>query len=461
MATVTRENIGTLHDKITVKLGKEDYWPAFEKQLKQYAKTANVPGFRKGMVPSGMVRKMYGQSIFGDEVVRNASRQLEDYLGKERLAIFAQPMILPNEAPVKLDMNAPAEVDFAFEIGIKPDFEIEPLKNKTALTRYKVTVSDKMLDDELDRTRRRYGKVEDQETANSKDDILYSTYEICDEQGNVADESQKVDDTEAVEKLPAKLQEMVMGKKANDTIVFRPADVAEGEELEKFLKDPLKQGAEAASYYYKLTITKVGLLVPAELNEALYAQVFPNQEVKGEDDFREKIKTELSKEFDRISGERLNNEMFEVLVHNTPITLPVPFLKRWLKEGGEKLKSNEEVENEFSGFEHQLRWTLISDQLIRDNGVSVSREEVNNDIKARVLAYFGMQPDDADETPWMDSYMAKISKDEKTMDETYRRLLYDRLFKFLETAFTVEDKEVDEEVFFKLPNAHEAHHHHH
>lgn len=117
MATVSRESIGALHDKITVKLTKEDYLPSFEKSLKQYAKQANVPGFRKGMVPAGMVRKMYGQSLFGDEVFRSAGKQLEDYLQQEKVAIFAQPMIMPGAEKINLDMNNPSEIDFSFEVG--------------------------------------------------------------------------------------------------------------------------------------------------------------------------------------------------------------------------------------------------------------------------------------------------------------------------------------------------------
>ncbi|MBL7712961.1 MAG: trigger factor family protein, partial [Chitinophagaceae bacterium] len=120
MASVIRENIAKLQDKITVKVTKEDFMPSFEKSLKNYAKTANVPGFRKGMVPAGMVKKMYGQSVFNEEVIRTASRQLEDYLKQENLAIFAKPMLVAEAAPQQLDMNAPADVDFAFEIGIKP-----------------------------------------------------------------------------------------------------------------------------------------------------------------------------------------------------------------------------------------------------------------------------------------------------------------------------------------------------
>jgi len=139
----------------------------------------------------------------------------------------------------------------------------------------------------------------------------------------------------------------------------------------------------------------------------------------------------------------------------------VDFLKRWLAEGSEQPKSAEEVDHEFPGFDHQLRWTLISDKLIIDNNISVSRDEVLDDMKARVLAYFGLAPDMADDAPWLEEYMNKVVKDDKTMDETYRRLLFDKLFAFLETKFKLVDKDIDEESFFKLQNAHDEHHHHH
>jgi trigger factor len=457
MATISRENIGKLHEKITVKLAKEDYWPSFEKSLKQYAKNANVPGFRKGMVPAAMVRKMYGQSIFSDEVLRSAGRKLEEYLGSEKLSIFAQPMVMPNEQPLNLDMHNPAELDFAFEVGLKPDFEIPALNGSTKLKRYKISVSDKMLEDEIERIKRRYGKVEDQVSVMGKDDILYSSYEASDAEGN-AIAGTKTDDTALVEKIPAKLQEMIMGKQAGDTVVFRPADIAEGAELQSFMKDPLKQGPEAAEQHFKLTITKVGLLVPRDLDIELYSQVFPNEVITAEADFRERIRTELSKEYTRISRERLQNEMYELLVHSTPIQLPESFLKRWMREGGEKPKSAEAVEQEFPSFAHQLLWTLISDKIIVDNQIDVSIEEVNSDIKNRVLAYFGMDSDE--DAPWMEGYMAKVAKDQKTMDETYRRLLFDKLFSYLETKFNVEEVEVGEEEFFKLPDPHATHHHH-
>lgn len=460
MATVTRENIGNLHDKITVKLAKDDYMPSFEKSLKQYAKNANVPGFRKGMVPAGMLRKMHGPAIFNEEVIRVASRELEDYMKKEQLAIFAQPMMLPPAEPQNLSFTNPADVDFAFEIGIKPEFDVATVINNANLTRYNIPVSDKLLDDELDRIKRRSGKVDEQTEVTDKQNIIYSTYEACDAAGNAHDDVKKIEDTEELGKMPAKLQEMLMGKKPEDTLVFRPADVCTAEELTAFMKDPLKTEAYDAEHHYKLTITKVGHLIPAEYGTELYEKVFPNQGVESEQAFRDKVREELTREFGRIAGERLQNEMFELLVHNVHIHLPVDFLKRWMREGGEKMKTAEEVEAEFGQFDHQLRWQLISDKIMGENNIYVTRDEVLNDIKARVLAYFGMSADEEGDTPWMDSYMQKVSKDEKTMDETFRRLLMGKLFAFLETQFKTTEQEIDEESFFKLADAHSMHHHH-
>ncbi|MBC7554839.1 MAG: trigger factor [Taibaiella sp.] len=457
MATVTRENLGTLHDKIVIKLAKEDYLPFFEKSLKQYAKTATLKGFRKGEVPAGMVRKMVGQSIMNEEVVKTASRQLEEYMRAERLSIFAQPMIHNMGNNNRPDMNKPVDIDFAFEIGIKPDFEIPALRDKANITKYKISIDSRMLDDELERIKRRFGAVEGQDTVIGKDDIIFCTIEESDADGNTTG-ANKIEETAVLEKMPVQLREKLMGGIAGSVVVFRPADVCTEAELPRFLSDPLKAGPEKAEQYYTLTLSKVGMLIPMEMGFELYEKVFPSAVIKDEADFREKLTVELQKEYDRLTGERYNNEMFEMLVHTTDITLPVPFLKRWLKEGGEQKKTELEVNNEFGAFEHQLRWQLISDKVIMDNNIRISKDEVYEDIKGRVLAYYDMDADD--EAPWMDAYMDKVMQEEKMADETFRRLITDKIFKSIATQFTTEEKEIDEKEFFTLPNPHEAHHHH-
>lgn len=456
MATVTRESIGNLHDKLVVKITKEDYFSSFESALKKYSKNANIPGFRKGSVPVGMVRKMYGQSVFVEEVLNSANRELQHYLEEHKPDIFAQPVAMENNN-LKFDMNQPGEFDFAFEIGLKPEFEVTPLAKKGSITRYKIKVSDDLVEKEVENISRRAGKVENPESFENDTDIVYATYEVCDAEGNVAEGAAKTEDVVTLEQMPKKLAEQLKGTQPGGTIVFQPAAVCSEEELPEFLKSALHKAdaPEAANDYYKLTLTKIGRLIPRELNEEFYAEAFPGAEIKDEAAFRDRVRQELEKETDRIAKDRIQNEIFETLVHETPLQLPVDFLKLWMKRGGEQEKSDEEVEKEFPTFDHQLRWTLISDKLIRDNSIQVSLDEVMSDVKTRVMAYFGMQSDD--DAPWMESYMEKMSKDEKTMDETYRRLLFDKLFLKLEEVLEVKQEEVSEEEFSKLPT---AHHHH-
>src|ERR1700743_3541706 len=169
MATVTRENIGLLTDKITVSVSKGDYLPSFEKALKQYGKQANIPGFRKGMVPSGLIKKMYGNSVLTDEVLRTVEKELTSYMTTEKLEIFAQPLPLPENDARQIDINNPANYSFAFEIGLKPAFNLADL-GSARLTKLKVEVTPEMIDEEVDRQRTRNGKMVDQESIAGDDD---------------------------------------------------------------------------------------------------------------------------------------------------------------------------------------------------------------------------------------------------------------------------------------------------
>ena len=170
MATVERVNTGLLNDKLTVKLNKEDYLPSFEKKLKEYSKTANIPGFRKGMVPAGMIKKMYGAGLFQDEVLRTIEKELYTYLDKEKPEIFAQPLPLENELQ-KLDMNSPGDFDFSFEIGLKPAFTLSDVA-KASFTRNTVEVTDEMVTEEITRMQLKAGKMQEKETIDNEEDVI-------------------------------------------------------------------------------------------------------------------------------------------------------------------------------------------------------------------------------------------------------------------------------------------------
>lgn len=447
MATVQRSNIGQLHDQLSVTLAKEDYYPQFEKSLKQYGKNASIPGFRKGQVPSGMIKKMYGQSVYTDEVLKKAYAEIDRYVKEHTPEIFAQPLPLEMDVNQKVDMNHPGEYTFNFEIGLKPEFSIKAIDQKTPLTKYTIEITDDMLDKEIENIRKRAGQPEEKDIQNDDLDIVSLTFTSQDEEAKV------IEDVAEYGRLPQVLKDKLKGTAKGSELDFSVAEISSEEEKEAFLKESLKLKEEDVQTHYKVAVTKVASLKPREMDEEFYKDVFPNQEIKDEAGFREELKKALAAQLERYTNEKLQNDIFETLVHTTELHLPEAFLRKWLKTSGEHIKSDEEVEKEWPSFDHQLKWTLISEQLIKKYGINVSYDEVMLDIRNRVSSYFGMPQ--GEEAPWMQSYLDKMSKDEQTLNETHRRLLMDKLFLAVEKDLNISTQEVSDEEFSKLPSAHQ------
>ncbi len=290
MATVTKENIGLLNEKLTLKLEKTDYLPAFEKSLKDYSKKANIPGFRKGMVPAGLIKKMYGASVFTDEVLRTVDRELIKYLEEEKLDIFAQP--LPVEMDIRqLDMNNPADYTFHFEIGMKPEFILADL-SMAKLTRYKVKITDEMINNEITRLQNRYGNMKDENIVNNEENVLNVIFTEADENGNDVEGGIKKDNSLLVKYFKEEFRSNLIGKTINDYVITELDKAFAEKELEFILSDLglEKNDPNISLKRFKIQITKIGLLEKRELNEEFFKQLYPNGEVKTEADFRNKVK---------------------------------------------------------------------------------------------------------------------------------------------------------------------------
>lgn len=455
MATVARENIGLLTDKITVKLSKEDYLPAFEKKVKEYSKSANIPGFRKGMVPAGLVKKMYGPSIYADEVIRTVEKELYTYLQTEKPDIFAQPLPLPNDAS-QIDFKNPADYEFGFEIGLKPSFELAELK-KAKVTLHKVKVTDEMVQEEVNRMQIKGGKMTEPETIDNEENVLNVQFTESDKDGNAVEGGISKENSVILKYFSAAIQKKLMGKKKDDEVVFQLSKSFEGDKLEMMLQDLgfEKDDKEAAKKYFKLTIVKIGLVEKRELNEEFFNEVFPGGEVKTEEEFRTKLKAEIEQYWESQSKNQLHDQLYHYLLDETNMEFPATFLKRWLQTGGEKPKTEEEAEAEFPMFSQQLKWTLISDKIIQDNQLNVSQEELKASMKDEIMRYFGTMNLGEDQS-WLDSYVDRMMKDEKHVDNGYRKLVTDKLFKWAEASVKPKEKEVTPDELNGL-----QHHHHH
>jgi trigger factor len=459
MSTVTRENIGLLNDKIIVKIEKSDYLPSFEKSLKDYGKKANIPGFRKGMVPTSLIKKMYGNSVFTDEVLKSVEKKLTDYMSAEQLEIFAQPLPLPENDASQINMTHPQDYYFAFEVGLKPAFSLPELSSLTP-TRYQIIVTDDMLNEEIERLKQKNGTMTDPETVTGDENVLNVSFQETDASGNPLEGSQPKDNSLLVKYFSPAFRPELLEKKAGDTFTIQLLTAFEDKERVWILQDLglNKESAEDAEKYFKLVITKVGLLEKATLDEVLFKKVYPNKTIESETAFREAVRQDMADQWKAQTSNNLQHTLYHELLDKTVIEFPESFLKRWLLTGGEKPKTPEEVEKEFPTFSNALKWNLITDKIATDHKIEVTPEDIKEAARKQLFSYLGGLPQ-GDDQPWVEDYVNKMMQDRRFVEETYQNQRTNKMLQWVETQVTPADKAITAEEFNKLNEEHQHHHH--
>lgn len=456
MATVIEHEVAPLHKQLDVTINKEDYLPSFEKAIKDYSKKANIPGFRKGMVPSGLIKKMYGASLFVDEVLKTVDKEVVNYLQAEKLDIFAQP--LPKAMDLaQLDLNKPDNYTFSFEVGMKPDFQL-PSLSTLPLKRYKVDITEEEVAEEVERLRSRYGNMTEPEAVAGDDNVLNVTFIETDASGAEIEGGIRKDNSLLVKYFKEELRPSLMGKKTGDEVQIALDQAFEGKEREWVLQD---LGLDSATdRHFKLQITKVGLVEPKELNEEFFNQLFPGGEVTTEEGFRGKVKAQLEAQWEGESRNQLHHQIYHALLENTQIEVPQEFLKRWMKTQGENKegKTDEQVEHEFPNFLNQLKWTLITDKIVGANGIQVQQADVREFAKQQLLGYMGGAALD-EEQQWVRDYIDRMMKDNKYVEDSYARIQMQKMFDWTETQVSPVETPIIKEAFIQMNQEHQHQHH--
>jgi trigger factor len=340
---------------------------------------------------------------------------------------------------------------------MKPDFKLPDLA-KESVMRYKVQVTEEMVNEEVEKIRTRYGNMTEPGEVTGDDNVLNVTFIEMDEQGNEVDGGIKKDNSLLVKYFNEATRPSLIGKKKDDVLQLKLNEAFDEKEREWITND---LGLDTATgKYFKLLITKVGLIEPRELNEELFTQLFPKDEIKTEAEFREKLKSELQAQWDNESRNQLHHQLYHVLLEHTSIDFPVEFLKRWLKTQGQEgqQKTDEEVALEFPTFINQLKWTLITDKLMGQNNIQVEQDDIRQFAKQQLLGYMGVGALD-EEQDWVRDYIDRMMKDRKYVEDAYNRLQTQKLFDWAETQVNAVETPISKEEFIKMNEAHQHHHH--
>lgn len=433
---ITRKNIDDLNAVLTVAVYKSDYTYKVEKMLKEYQKQTELPGFRKGMVPMSVIEKKYGRPLFLDQVNKTIQEDLSKYLQQEKLDLLGNPLPVKNE---NMDWDA-EKLEFEFEIALAPTFDIDlgAIKN---LTQFKITADDKMLEDQVARIQKQYGKMIARDTFEKGNDVS----------GTFRNEEKAIDapaqfsldifkDEKAVEAL-------FIGKKVGDVVTLNTKGLFDDDHQ---LMDYLKVGHDdvhGLDINVDFTIEEITESEPAELNQELFDKLFGEGNVFSVEEIKQKIKEDAEKQFETQSNQKFLNDVTEALLKNTKIELPSEFLKRWIQTVGETPLTPEQAEEEFAKSENGLRYQLIEGKVMSQNNLQINFEDLKAytaEVIKKQMAQFGqMNPTDAD----VDGIVARVLSNQEEVKRLSDQVMSEKMLNLYKEKVSSKVKEVTYQEF--------------
>ncbi len=455
---ITRENTGDLTATVRIEILKQDYEEKVIKQLKDFQHKANIPGFRPGKVPVGLVRKMYGKAIVADEVNKIISDSLAKYIQDEKLEVLGNP--LPNgEKNHDYTFDAEQDFEFYFDMGMAPEIGLN-LSAIPPVARYVIAVDDAMLDNYIADMRKRYGNSIHPETSGEEDMISGEIVEAGAD-GAIVENGTKKNAFINISQLKKEdTKKQFTGLKKEDKMVITPDSFENLEEAAKVL-GIREEVASKEGISFTFTINDIYHIDPAVLDAEFFGKVYPGTEISDEEQFREKVRKDASASFAGETDKLFYHHVTDALLHEIPIQLPDLFLKRWLTEHKESKLTAEEVEKQYGSFTESMKWQLIENKLIREHNIRVEEAEIRNYIKSYFLRQIPMDTEDPEAEKRFNSLIDTVMQNNEQVQKINDELYTGKLLEVLKTNIPLEEKEISYEEFITLASAKHDHEHIH
>lgn len=434
---ISKEQIDDLNAVVKVAITKDDYEEKVNSILKNYRKQANIPGFRKGQVPMGLIKKQYGKAVLVDEVNKLLQDNLNKYLTEEKLDVLGNP--LP-KAQENFDWDS-EDFDFEFELGLAPDFEVK-LKTRKSIVHYNIVADKKMVEEQVERLRKQYGKIVSKDAITKNDEVT----------GTFKNEDEEIEHktTIELEKLKSKkATDSLVGKKVGDSVALKTKGLFKEDYLLASSLGLTKDKVEKLNISVDFTIEEINERQLAEVNQELLDKLFGKDVVKSEQEMREKIKADSEKQFEQQSDQKLLNDITEKLIEDTKFDLPSEFLKKWIQLSGEKELSETEAEEEYEKSEKGLRYQLIEGKIIKENNLQVQFEELQEFakgfIKSQMAQYGHLEPKEEE----LENIATRVLGNQDEVKRLSEQLMSQKLLKLYKEQANLKTKEISYENFVK------------
>ena len=444
---ISLQNVDSVSAVLTVQIEKADYQEKVEKALKTLRQKVNMPGFRKGMVPAGLIKKQYGVSVLAEEIDKLLQEKVFEYIRENKVNMLGTPLPKENQVNFETEEN----FEFSFDIALAPEFNVE-LSANDSVDYYDINVTDEMVDQQVKMYTQRtakYEKVEDYQD----NDMLKGLLAELDENGNTKEGGVQV---EGAVMMPVYMKNdeqkaIFNGAKTNTVLVFNPSVAFDNNEAE--LASLLKLKKEEVADHkgnFSFQIEEITRMIPGELTQELFDQVLGEGKAHNEEEFRAQIKETIAKQFEADSDYKFLIDVRTYLTNKIgKLEFPDALLKRIMLLNNEE-KGEEYVAENYDKSIEELTWHLIKEQLVEANNIKVEQEDVlkmARDTTKAQFAQYGMLsiPDDV-----LDNYAQEMLKKKETINNLVSRVVEVKLAAALKAQVTLENKNVSIEEFNKM-----------
>ncbi|MBE9602754.1 trigger factor [Pedobacter sp. MC2016-24] len=445
---ITQEKINDLNAIVKIKIAPEDYTEKVDKAIKDQAKKANLPGFRKGMVPAAHIKKMYGRSILVEEINNLLSETLNKHLTDNKVEILGQPLpVMDDSKEFKWDNTD--EFEFDYELGLAPAVEVS-LTAKDKFTQYNVKADEETLAARIKNIRRSYGKMTNPEVS-ADDDVLYAELAQLSADGSVFEGG-------IVQTGSIRLDQVTDKKILKSLIGLKKDDVVELDVQKAFDKNEViiakllnisEEDAKDLQSKFQVTVKNVNRLEESDLNQEFFDKLFGAGVVTDEAGFTAKITEEIESMFKQDADRKLQNDIYTKLIESVKMDLPDEFLRKWLKATNEKLTEAELAEG-YDDFAKNLKWTLIENKIIKDNSIEIKYEDVFQTAKQRLDAQFRMYSPSPMPEDQLAQYTATFLKEKDNANRIFDEVKALKVFEYIQSVVTLDQKDIAYNKFVEL-----------
>ena len=444
---ITQNNINDLQAELKVVITPEDYQEKVDKELKNYRKNAEIPGFRKGKVPMSVINKKYRIPVLVDQVNKLLQEDLYKYISSEKVKVLGSPM--PKDSH-QVDWENTSTFTFEFEIGLSPDLDVKITK-KDKVKYYQIQADNKLVDNYANDIAKRYGAMSKPEISEEGDLVFCEIVQI-DVDGNVMENGVRNEATVSMDFISdKKIKKQFIGVTEGDSFIVNVMKAFSNHtDLSSMLNITHDQLHDLSSEEFQFTVKNVSRIKPSEMNQELFEKVYGKDSVKTEKEFKERIKDEAERSFVPESDRMLKNDVVTYLIDKIKFEMPDEFLKRWLVHTSEKEITLEQIESEYDMYSKSLRWQLIENNILENFNIQVSTEEVEDHTKSLIAMQMKQYGQPVPPEDKMKEIVASILKKEDERKKVYDQLYDVKSLEVYKENFKLTEKAISYDDFVKL-----------